>query len=374
MIINVYVILKQIRKYPFSLLLFLTVLISFTGCSGEKEQVKELIRPVRYQVIVSSGTDETRSFSGIANSGTEARLSFRVGGTVIALDVKEGDRVKAGKSIAKLDNSDEKLQYEKTLVALEKSKMNRKTAKANLRRTKELYENNNVSLSEYESAKDKYANASASFFVDKRSAELKSKELGYYTLTSPIDGVISGMEISINENITAGQTILVINTVDDIEVTSGIPETYISRVTTGNSVSVRFPSIANKVFDGKITEVSYTVDKESSTYPVTVDIVHSTSEIRPGMPAEVAFSFHREQSSPSLFLPTHAVGEDSKGNFIFTVTLEKEGFGIVHKTPVQIGKLTDNGFEIKSGAADGERVVTAGIAQLTDGLRVRLIK
>ncbi len=238
------------------LIISLLVLAGFAACSGEKPKAKELLRPVRYQMVVTSGSEENRSFSGIASSGTEARLSFRVGGTLVALNVKEGDRIKAGKLIAKLDDSDAGLQHEKALVALEKSRLNRKTAKSNLQRIKRLYENNNVSLSEYESAKEKYANANAAFFADKRSAELKKKELGYYSLSSPIDGVISGKATEINENVSAGQTVVVINALDDIDVTSGIPETYISRVAKGNNVSVRFPSIADKVFDGTITEVS----------------------------------------------------------------------------------------------------------------------
>ena len=366
---------RKLRSHtPMTFILMLVTIVSFTACSDDKKEVKELIRPVRYQMVTTSGNETTRSFSGISRSGTEARLSFRVGGTVVALNVNEGDRVKTGKTIAVLDDSDARLQYDKALVSLEKSRINKKTAKANLRRIKGLYENNNVSLSEYEAAKEKYANANAGFFADNRNAELQKKELGYFSLVSPMDGMISGKSAEINENVSAGQVIVVINAIDDIEVTAGIPESYISRVSNDQSISVRFPSIADKVFDGKITEVSYTVDKESSTYPVTVSITHPTREIRPGMPAEITFYFARKKTSPKILIPTHAVGEDTKGNFVFTVVPEKEGFGIVHKMPVTVGKITDEGFELLSGLTDGDMVVTAGIASLTDGLKVRLLK
>ncbi len=366
--------IRILKHSPIVIFTFFCAALFLSGCSDDKKKVKELIRPVRYQMVTTSGGETTRSFSGIARSGTEARLSFRVGGTVVSLNVKEGDRVKTGKTIAVLDDSDAKLQYDKALVALEKSRINKKTANANLQRIKGLYENNNVSLSEYEAAKEKYANANAGFFADKRNAELQKKELGYFSLVSPMDGMISGKSAEINENISAGQVIVVINAIDDIEVTAGIPESYISRVTSGQNVSVRFPSIADKVFDGIITEVSYTVDKESSTYPVSVSITHPTREIRPGMPAEVTFSFTRKKASPKILIPPHAVGEDTKGNFVFTVVPEKEGFGIVHKMPVSVGKMTDEGFELKSGLSDGDLVVTAGIASLSDGLKVRLLK
>ncbi len=344
------------------------------GCSNDIKEVKELIRPVRYQLVTTSGGETTRSFSGISRSGTEARLSFRVGGTVVALNVNEGDRIKKGKVIAVLDDSDAGLQYDKALVALEKSRINKKTANANLRRIKGLYENNNVSLSDYEAAKEKYANANAAYFADKRNSELQKKELGYFSLVSPMDGMISGKAAEINENVSAGQVIVIINAIDDIEVSAGIPESYISRVENDQIVGVRFPSIAGKVFDGKVTEVSYTVDTESSTYPVSVAITHPTREIRPGMPAEITFSFTRQKTSPKLMVPTHAVGEDTTGNFVYTVTPEKKGFGVVHKMPVSVGKMTDEGFELHSGLTDGDMVVTAGIGNLSDGLKVRLLK
>lgn len=355
-------------------IIFVTAALLFIACSSEKEAPKELIRPVKYKMVTTSGDETTRSFSGISKSGTEAKLSFRVNGIIVKLNVKEGDRVKTGDVIAVLDDSDSKIQYDKALVTLEKSRINKKTAASNLQRVKGLYENNNVSLSEYEAAKEKYANANAAYNADKRSAELSKKEIGYFTLTSPMDGVISGKAAEINENVSAGQLIVIINAIDDIEVSAGVPESYISRVMPKQSVSIKFPSITGKEFDGVVNEVSYTVDSESSTYPVSVSITHPTKEIRPGMPAEVTFRFPKAKESQGLMLPIHAVGEDSIGNFVFVVVPEKKGFGIVHKRAVKVGKMRDNGFEHKSGLSDGELVVTAGIASLSDGLKVRLLK
>lgn len=344
------------------------------ACGNENEAPKELIRPVKYKVVTTSDTDTTRAFSGISRAGTEARLSFRVTGTIVTLNVKEGDRVKTGAVIAVMDDSDAKIQYDKALVALENSRINKKTAASNLQRIKGLYENNNVSLSEYEAAKEKYANANAAYIADNRSAELSKKEIGYFTLKSPMDGMISGKSAEINENASAGQVIVIINAIDDIEVNTGVPESYISRVTSKQSVSVTFPSITGQVFDGIVNEVSYTVDTESSTYPVSVSLTHPTREIRPGMPAEVTFTFPKSKENKGLLLPIHAVGEDSTGNFVFVAVPEKEGFGIVHKRAVTVGKMRNNGFEHKSGLSDGEMVVTAGIGSLSDGLKVRLLK
>jgi len=165
-----------------------------------------------------------------------------------------------------------------------------------------------------------------------------------------------------------------LNTGDDIEVTVGMPESFISRVEKGENVSVRFSSIQNKVFDGKITEVSYIIGSQSSTYPVTIALTAPTRDIRPGMPCEVIFTLSSQKKSDNLIVPANAVGEDTGGNFVFTVTESAGDFAVVHKKKVTVGQLTREGFEILAGLQDGELVVTAGIANLTDGMKVRMLK
>jgi RND family efflux transporter MFP subunit len=354
--------------------LALLVAVSLLSCGGGEEAQKEIIRPVRYQQVFVSGGEQTRIFSGISKAGTEAKLSFRVSGVVQSVNVNVGDHIKKGTLIASIDNSDATLQYEKALVALEKSRIQKETARSTLDRVKGLYENNNVSLSEYEAAKANYATANSAYNADKRNADLQKRALSYYQLSSPMDGIVTSVNIEKNENAQAGKVITVINAGDDIEVTVGMPESFISRVTAGETVSVRFTSIPDKVFDGRISEVSYTISSQSSTYPVTVELTHPTQEIRPGMPAEVTFSFVSESQEESLMVPANAVGEDTKGHFVFTVTATDDGFAVVHKKLVTVGRLTREGFEILSGLQDGELVVTAGIASLSDGMKVSMLR
>jgi membrane fusion protein, multidrug efflux system len=364
--------MNYLYKIAFISALFLAIISSY--CGKEQKEEKEIIRPVRYQQVFISSGEQTRTFSGISKAGTETRLSFRVGGTLHTLNVKVGDRIKKGQVIAAIDDSDSRLEYQKILDSLNKSLLQKDTAKSNLDRIKSLYENNNVSLREYESAKDQYATANSAYNADKRNEELKKRALSYFKLYSPSDGIVASLHVEKNENIQTGSTIVEINTGDDIEVTVGMPESFISRVKTGETVNVRFSSIKNKVFDGKISEVSYISGSQSSTYPVTITLTAPTQDIRPGMPCEVIFTLSSQQKSDNLIVPANAVGEDTGGNFVFTVTDTGDGFAAVHKKKVTIGTLTREGFEILTGLQDGEQVVTAGIAKLTDGMKVRMLK
>ena len=292
------------------------------------------------------------------------------------MNVKIGEKVNKGMRIASVDNSDAQLNYEKALETLRKVTTQKDNARSNLDRVKELYENNNVSLSEYESAKDKYASANSAYNTEQRNTDLKKRELGYYALYAPMDGIISEVAIEKNEQVSPGQAVITITSEDDIEVSVGMPEAFISRVKTGEKVSVKFSSLPDKIFDGTISEVSFVAGTQSSVYPVIVTVEHPTSDIRPGMPADVTFYFSPPDraSAESLIVPASAVGEDPQGNFVFVLTEKGDGLAVTHKQKVTTGELSHEGFEIIEGLQSGAIVVTAGVESLTDGITVKLLK
>ena len=350
--------------------------ILIVSCSGDPLPQKDIIRPVRYQQVFLAGGEQSRTLSGISKAGTESKLSFRVGGIVKAVHVKLGKKVAKDARLALIDDSDAQINYEKALETLRKVATQKDNARSNLDRVKELYENNNVSLSEYESAKDKYASANSAYNTERRNVDLKKRELGYYALYAPMDGIISQVTIEKNEQISPGQVVITITSQDDIEVSVGMPEAFISRVKIGEKVSVKFSSLPDKIFDGTISEVSFATGPQSSVYPVIVTVEHPTSDIRPGMSADVIFNFsaRNRASEERLMVPVGAVGEDSEGNFVFTLIKKENGLAITQKKKVTVGELSHEGFEIIEGLQNDALVATAGVESLTDGLTVKLLK
>ena len=137
-------------------------------------------------------------------------------------------------------------------------------------------------------------------------------------------------------------------------------------------VEVSISALEGKTFEGNVSEISPSVDINTATYPVRVTVKNPTDEIKSGMAAEVTFDFGEEATAkPQLIIPAMAVGEDSNGNFVFIV----EGKGTeasVRKQPIEIGELTGDGFVIKSGLDQGQRIATAGLQTLLDGQKVSL--
>ncbi len=349
----------------------LTLLVA---CSDEPEQQAEIIRPVRFELVNSFSSDRSLKLTGITKADEETELSFKVGGTVLRLNAVPGKRIKKGDLIAKLDSSDAELKLDKQVLSLGKAKAQEETAGSNLNRIRGLYENNNVPLSEYEAAKEKFSNATASYETEKRALSLTQRELGYYQLESPTAGIVLSKNVSVNENIQAGQVVTLIQNGDALSVEVGMPEQYIAQVKTGQSAQILLPSITDTPFNGVVTEVAYTVSSESSTYPVTVIISSPTKAIRPGMPANVKFNFQTDNAKSVLVVPVHSVAKDGSGNYVLLVVDSGDGLGKVKKVPVEIGRMTDKGFEITSGINIGDKVITAGVSSLEEGMSVRLLK
>ena len=98
------------------------------------------------------------------------------------------------------------------------------------------------------------------------------------------------------------------------------------------------------------------------------------SEIKPGMASSVTFDFTEanEIRDKSFIIPVKAVGEDGKGRFVFVITSKDEKTGKVIKRHIELGELTTDGFKVKRGLANGDKIATAGLQTLLDGQKVRL--
>ncbi|WP_300672492.1 efflux RND transporter periplasmic adaptor subunit [Desulfoluna sp.] len=349
------------------------LLVGMVGCSGEKALEIEAIRPVRFSEVTKAPAQVERRFSGITQAGEVVRLSFRTGGKIETLEVAVGDTVTRGQVLATLDNRDARLNLEKAQVALENSRIQSENARSNLDRIRALYENNNEPLSEYEKARNGFASASATYNADKRGVTLLERDLAYYTLESPMAGIITSREVEANENVSSGQVVAVIQSSDSIEVETGIPELWIPHIKRGQVVSILYPSMPDKRFEGRVTEVAFESDKETHTYPVILSMEGVGAEIRPGMPTSVIFEFDNKETGAMLIVPVHAVAKDYEGYFLYTVEETGKGEGVVTKRRVTVGRMITHGFEIASGLQAGEKVVTAGVSFLSDGKKVKLI-
>jgi RND family efflux transporter MFP subunit len=356
--------------------ILLAVLLIFFSCGEEQQVVKTALRPIQYAEVSTLRNERIRTFSGTAQTEKVINLSFRNAGIIVVFDLKLGQLVKKGQLLAKLDNVQARLSYEQSLTDLNSAASQMNTSKLDLERTRTLYEKGSASLSQFESAKNSFTTAQESFQSAKRGVSIQQDQVKNGYIYAPENGVIASISSEIEESVQIGQSIAVLNSGTDMEISLGIPESIINGIYKGMKVTVTFSALPSEKFKGEVIEVAPTVDNNTSTYPIVVGITDNTNEkIRSGMAADVTFDLSADTVEANKeqipFIPAVAVGEDTDGRFVFLV--EEKGDTIrVNKHHITLGEFSVDGFEVKSGLKVGQKIATAGIHTLLDGQQVKM--
>lgn len=348
----------------------LGLMASVTGCGDTTKEPEEVLRPVRVMRVVPSGGQRLRTFSGTSKAGLESKLSFRVAGTIEAISVNMGDRVKQDQVVARLDAKDYELQLQDVSASLDQAQAQARSATANYERVRGLYENNNISIAELDGARAQAESARAQVESLTKKLELAQARMSYTVLRAPIEGVIASVNVELSENVGAGTPIAVLNAGSQPEVTIGAPEQWVGDIEVGDRATVRFDSLQGELFDATITEIGAASGTAATTFPVTLRLIKSNTSVRPGMTAEVTLTFGESGEASHIYVPAHAIAEDREGRFAYVVK-EQGTAARVSRQLVTTGDLTEQGLEVLSGLNEGDLLVTAGIRFLQDGMKVK---
>lgn len=356
-----------------SMLLRLCVaaVLLLASCAEEPPPAAPELRPVRFVSVKAVKGARLRTFSGTTRAEEEPSLSFKVPGTIVTLAVKVGDRVGAGVLIAELDPLDYQLQVEEAEAALARAQAEARNAEATFRRVRDLYENGNASRNEYDAARAAAESSRAQVLSVEKRLQLARRQLSYTRLTAPSSGAIAEVNVEVNENVGAGRPVALLTSSKNLEVEVTMPENLIAQVERGQKVSVTFDALPGVTLPAVVSEVGVASTGAGTTFPVRVRLTRTDPAILPGMAAEVGFQFGDTQQRRFL-LPPSAVLEDREGRFVYVVEPGAAQEGVVRRRSVTVGDLTNEGLEVLTGLQEDDRVVTAGLATLSDGEKVSL--
>jgi membrane fusion protein, multidrug efflux system len=342
------------------------------ACGGEAPPAEAPLRPVRTLQVGSGTIAVNRTLAGVARDAVEARLSFRVGGTIDRVAVAVGDRVRRGQPMARLDPTDFELRVDQAEASVAQARALLRRAGADYERVRALYENNNAAKSELDAGRVAAESAQAQVEAAEKQLEQAQQQLTYTSLNAPFSGAVAAVDVEVNENVRSGQQIFLLTGGESIEIETAVPEGLIRQVAVGQVVRVEFPALRGREFGGSVTEVGVAVTGSSATFDVVARLDGDVSEVRSGMAAEITFPL--ERSGDRLVVPAVSVGEDRQGRFVYVVEADSPGQGVVRRRSVTVGLPSEalTGIEILDGLAEGEVVVTAGVRRLSDGMRVRL--
>jgi membrane fusion protein (multidrug efflux system) len=286
---------------------------------------------------------------------TEAWMDVRVGadtaGRVEWIGQKEGDQLKEGDLIAKIDVSALK-------VALEKAEAALKLSDDLYQRRKQLYERKIITQEELDRASTERTLSEGNL----RQAKVEY-DRGF--LESPVSGRINYLFVDKGEFVDRGKPIADIVNVDKIKVNVNVPELDVRYLKVEQTVVVKVDAFPDRQVQGKIDFVAYKADPATKTFRVKVIIDNPTHEIRPGMIARVTFL--KRIIPDALAAPIFAL-VDKKGERLLFV--EKDG--VVHARSVSIGVIEGDRVQITKGLEPGDNLIVTGQKEVEEGMRVRV--
>lgn len=309
-------------------------------------------------------TDEVglleRRFAGRVAAVQTVDLSFQVSGKLLELPVRESQRVQKGDLIAKLDPTD----YER---ALREARINEEQAKRELARLETLVQRNVISQASYDEQKDEHDLAIEALAEARRNLE-------YTTLTAPFEGLVS---VRLAENFTTvsvGAPIVTVQDISEVQVDINVAEALFGRVREEQVVSMEatFPAYGDKVFPLEYREHSSQVDEVTQTYRITLGMSREGQEqLFPGMTASVRVKFLPEGFAlgDQFLVPTSSIAINGEGDAF--VWKYDETDSQVSRNPVEVGTILGDYIPVMSGLDAGDKIVSAGVAYLSDGQTVR---
>ncbi len=347
-------------------LVVIVVVWPFIGSGDKKKEVSYVTTTVSRDTIRNSVTA-----TGSIEPVTEVEVGTQVSGIVSKLYVDYNSVVKKGQVIAELDktNLESELNNAKANLTSAKSKLNYETA--NYKRYKTLFDKGLVSTNDYQSALLTYQQAQESYNSQKESVKKAQTNLGYATITSPIDGVVLSKSVEEGQTVAASFSTPTLFTIardlTDMRVVADVDEADIGEVAVGQKVSFTVDAYPNDTFSGQVTQVRQEAKTESNvvTYEVVISAPNKDLKLKPGLTASITIhTLDRTdvlsvKSKALRFTPTQdVVGkmvriQDSNGkNKLWT----KEGNKLVAHT-VTIGVSDGVRTEILSGIPEGKEVI-----------------
>ena len=352
-----------------NILLTAPLIIGLVACGKQEvEAPPPPVRPVKLYTVEGTGGASLRQFPGAINASQRAELSFRVGGVLKEILVREGELVKQGQLLAKLDPTDFQIRVNDRQATYD-------AQRKNFERAEELIVDGNISKQDYDRVEANFRTADAEL-------KLAQQDLAYTELKAPFAGSIGRRDVDNFEEIQAKQAIFQIQNVDQLDVAIDLPENLVRSLRRESQDIEDEAERASKVkalatfdnrqdqFELEFKEVATKADSATQTFRVTFTMSQpKTFNVLPGMTADVVLDLTQLVDSDSAkWVPISAVVADNELDARVWV-LDGQSM-TVSEHPVKIGRMSGRNIEVVEGLEGGEEIVSVGAAYLADGMKV----
>ena len=322
--------------------------------NGDSEEDQDDTPAIPVETSTATRADIVAMYSGTApiEAFADATVIAKVGGEVREILVEEGDDVKVGQLLARLDGDRLRLEARQAEANLQK-------LQRDFQRNVDLKERGLISEGDFEKIK---------YEMDALEAthSLASLELSYTRIQAPIDGVISERFVKVGNTIDVNAPTFQVTSLEPLISYLHVPEREYRRIARGQAAQIEIDALQSAEFAAAVARISPVVDPETGTFKITIEVSDPTRRLKPGMFGRINIVY--DMHADALQVPRSAIIDEAGESAVFVVEDD-----VAHRRVVETGYSEDGFVEILDGLFEHEHFVTVGQAGLKEGSKVSII-
>ncbi|MCH2449956.1 MAG: efflux RND transporter periplasmic adaptor subunit [Gracilimonas sp.] len=348
-----------------NLVIFTLLAVSIAACSGSETQDNNEDEPVGKSVNVETQVMQPETFKsqlrvvGNVETKNDIMISSEVSGRVVEQVVEEGEQVRKGQVLFRIN--DAKLQQEKARLQAATEQ-----ARENFERLQRIYEEDGIG-SEMDVL-------NAKFNYQQNNSALKSikVDIENTTIEAPFDGRVESFLLEEGEMASPGMQVVRLIGTDTYIVSAGVPARYADVVRSGQEVELWFDSQAPDTLDGVISYVGNSIDPQNRTFRIEVLLPSQNTNYKVDMIANLRLTTLTEQNV--LVVTEEYIYKEEEEFMVFVKAEGGSDYPIAERRTVTLGPSYQSEVIIRSGLEVGDELITTGSAFLNDGARLNIVE
>lgn len=335
------------------------LILTTASCTQKKDENPES-KNILVKILKIEYNDNIyqQEYIGTVEGENAVDLSFQVNGNIEQVYAQEGQRVRKGELLAKLNTNSIQNSYNSAKASLNQ-------AQDSFNRLSVLYNNNSLPEIKYIEAKTQLEQAEA-------SERIAHKNLQDCNLYAPFAGVISQRYQESGANVMPGAPVYNLVTINPVKIKIAIPENEISAIKTGKTCRIKISALNDAEFEGRIVEKGVSANPISHTYDIKAKVDNPNSLIMPGMVCKAYLAEPTKATdSGNIIVPLKAVQVDYSGKHFVWIKDEQNKAQYKEVIP---GKLLGNGITIENGLKPGDNLIIEGYQNISPGVTVETAK
>jgi RND family efflux transporter MFP subunit len=322
--------------------------------------------PVRIAEIQPQALELTVNTSGVIRSQYEVSLMSEIGGTILKQVKEIGEPVSVGEAIVLLDSEPYDLALAQARAGFNAAQAAYQQAQRDFTRAEELYASEDISQYELENARLAERTAFADLEMAKANLDLAKRHARLTRISSPINGVVADVDVTIGQQIVPGMLLGVVVSLDHLEIETGVSEREIVNIQQGKRAYIATDAYPGQKFDGFVRAVGVAGLDLGKTFPVIVSLDNKSGLLKPGMIVRLNIvTLSREET---LAIPRESLALDRETPTIFVVKDDR-----AYERQIDLGPGNGTTVIIESGISAGDHLVIEGQHSLSDSVRVKVL-